>query len=111
MMHVTPSHLTWMDKRSHQEAILGDFDGGDGVRFTLERYPTCYRRGIWRLFIEVAPGRGHLKWGCFDGEDQPLRWYHVEPNAKAEAQALADVLYKDRTRRGPKGRRLDRARS
>lgn len=68
------------------------------MRFSLERRPTCYRRGPWRLLVEVASGPGHTKWGCFDEADQPMRYYHNEECAKREAQSIADVLTADRNR-------------
>jgi len=89
------SMLVWRAVDRYQEAILGDFEGGDGVRFTLECYATCYRRGRWKLLVEIAHGVAHQLWGCFDDQDMPLRWYHVEANAKDEAQAIARVLYRD----------------
>jgi len=79
------------------DAILGDFDGGDGVRFSLVHYPTCYRRGPWKLLIEVED-RNHT-WGCFDDQDQPMRWYHSKQRALEEAQAIADVLVADHARK------------
>ena len=80
------------------EYITIDFEKGDGVRFCLGHYPTCYRRGPWRLLVEVAPGPKHLAWGCFDEQDQPMRWYHLEESARREAKAIADVLVRDRER-------------
>ena len=77
-----------------QEATIGDFAGGDGVRFTLDHRPTCHRRGPWHLLIEVAE-RNH-EWGCFDDQDQPSRWYHSQDAAQEEARLLAAVLLKDR---------------
>lgn len=53
-------------------AQLGTVD--DGVQFHLQYMPTCYRRGPWRLLIEICSGENHHKWGCFDGQDQPMRW-------------------------------------
>lgn len=91
--------LDWKDCGGWEEAHLGDFEKGDGVRFTLERYATCYRRGPWKLLIEVASGPGLIKWGCFDDQDQPVRWYHYEGSAKIEADAIAQVLKKDREAR------------
>lgn len=89
--------LEWKKVDFYEEATLGDFAGGDGVRFTLCFHLTCYRRGPWRLLIEVAPGPGHHKWGCFDEADQPERYYHLEENAHTEARAIAAVLVSDRT--------------
>lgn len=79
-----------------QEATIGDFVGGDGVRFTLDHRPTCHRRGPWHLLIEVASGKFHHAWGCFDEQDQPSRWYHSQDAAQEEARLLAAVLLKDR---------------
>lgn len=78
----------------YQDAILGDMS--DGVQFTLSHHPTCYRRGPWRLLIEVLPGDHHHEWGCLDYQDQPMRYYHSEVNAKQEADLIAEVLLKDR---------------
>lgn len=83
-------------------AALGDPINGDGVTFTLDHRPTCYRRGPWTLLIEVANGPGHYLWGCFDDADQPERYYHLEDSARAEAQAIADVLWNDRRARDKK---------
>lgn len=88
--------LEWKKVDGYQEATVGDPDAGDGVRFYLEHRATCYRRGPYRLLIEVAHGWAHHKWGCFDAADQPERNYHKESNAKDEAQAIADVLRRDR---------------
>jgi hypothetical protein len=91
--------LVWDKYEHHEEVVLGNFDGGDGVRFTLQFMMTCYRRGPYKLFIEIANGPGHEKWGCFDDADQPMRYYHFETNAKSEAQALACILVADRCSR------------
>ena len=91
--------LAWEKVSAHREATIGDFAGGDGIRFTLEHYPTCYRRGQWRLMVEVAEGEGHEKWGCFDDSDQPMRWYHSEAAALGEAHLIATVLCTDRAKR------------
>lgn len=96
-----PSLLAWKSYGGYREAILGDFEGGDGARFYLEHVPTCYRRGQYKLFVEVAQGKRHHWWGCFDAADQPLRWYHDEAAARSEAQHIADVLWTDRLKRGP----------
>ncbi len=88
--------LEWRLTGSYREATIGDFDGGDGVRFSLEYRSTCYRRGPWRLLVEVARGPNHTKWGCFDEADQPERYYHNEECARREAQSIADVLVADR---------------
>ena len=78
------------------EATVGDFKGGDGVRFTLDHRPTCYRRGPWHLRIEVASGPHLYAWGCFDDQDQPSRWYHDQHTAQEEARRIAAVLVRDR---------------
>ncbi len=78
----------------HFEAELGTKE--DGVNFCLSYYSTCYRRGQWRLLIEVYEGANHHKWGCFDQQDQPTRWYHSEVNARSEAELIAQVLLTDR---------------
>ena len=93
------SNLVWQDRGGHEEAIIGDFVDGDGVRFTLQYLPTCYRRGPWKLLVEVANGEGHEKWGCFDDQDQPMRYYHSQWNARTEAQSIANVLSADRSKR------------
>jgi hypothetical protein len=90
--------LVWVRAEHHREAIIGDFAGGDGVRFTLQHMPTCYRRGPWKLLVEVAHGSMHKAWGCFDDADQPMRYYHYENSAIAEAQAIARVLVADRSK-------------
>lgn len=84
--------LQWVATVHAREATIGDFAAGDGVRFTLERYPTCTRRGTWKLFIEIANGPMHHEWGCFDEQDQPVRWYHELVSALSEANAIATVL-------------------
>jgi len=85
--------LDWKDTQWGPEAILGDFAGGDGVRFSVMHMPTCYRRGPWRLLIEIEDFK--RTWGCFDSQDEPMRWYHSPERLKAEAQAIADVLVAD----------------
>lgn len=85
--------LIWQDTQFGPEAQIGDFEAGDGVRFSVSHMPTCYRRGPWRLLIEVAGSP--RKWGCFDDQDQPMRWYHSLERLKAEAQAIAEVLEVD----------------
>jgi hypothetical protein len=77
------------------EAVLTNPDGTVGVRFSLEHYPTCYRRGPWKLLIEIEIGRYHIAWGCFDLQDQPMRWYLSRDNALAEAELIGKVLLKD----------------
>ena len=100
---MSESLLRWQGRggepHRYEEATVGDFDGGDGVRFTLDYRATCYRRGPWHLIVEVARGVDHYKWGCFDAADQPERNYHSELCARVEAQAIADVLYRDRQAR------------
>ena len=88
--------LEWQKIDGYEEATIGLFYSGDGVRFSLTYHGTCYRRGPWRLLVEVAAGPNHTKWGCFDEQDQPMRWYHRKESALAEADALAEVLTKDR---------------
>ncbi len=95
-----PGVLKWEPtpgETNHQTAWLGT--PLDGVQFTLTYYPTCYRRGPWRLLIEVCHGPAHHKWGCFDEADQPLRYYHDEGVAKDEAERIAIVLQADRLER------------
>lgn len=91
-----PALLHWSTPpgERYQEAVLGQT--GDGVHFTLEHRPTCYRRGPWCLNVSVFEGPGHYKWGCFDDADQPTRFYHSEQAAKHEAAAIARVLHADR---------------
>ena len=95
--------LIWKKTPWGMEAILADFSGGDGVRFSLEHVPTCYRRGPWKLYVEVTSSPNHHKWGCFDDADQPTRWYHRRSNAVDEAALIAEVLWKDRMEHGPIG--------
>jgi hypothetical protein len=87
--------LNWKEIDGYQEAVLGSWPE-DGVRFSLERYPSCYRRGRHRLLIEVCGGPKHYAWGCLDESDQPMRHYHSEDNAKSEANLIARVLWEDR---------------
>jgi hypothetical protein len=82
-------------------AILGHPELGDGVVFSMVYMPTCYRRGPYRLLVEITAGRGDHRWGCFDGQDQPMRWYHALHNAISEANLIAQVLLCDRLRHGP----------
>jgi hypothetical protein len=84
---------------SYEIADLGDFTAGDGVRFHVELLPTCYRRGPFKLLIEVA-GLNHTQWGCFDDQDQPLRYYHLKENLRSEAREIAKVLLADRLKHG-----------
>lgn len=92
--------MIWEDKGGYEDAILGDFDNRDGVRFNLVRMPTCYRRGQWRLLIEVLDQ--YRTWGCFDDQDQPMRYYHNKGNAIDEAEAIAKVLMEDHAMRTKK---------
>ena len=100
--------LNWVSMGSWEEAVVGCFDDGDGVRFTLVPQPTCYRRGPWKLLVEVAFGPKHHLWGCFDDADQPLRYYHAKSHALAEAELIAKVLLEDRMRHNRKGEELGR---
>ena len=94
--------LTWQQKESWQEAELKNPDGTAGVVFQLTYHPTCYRRGPYRLRISVSNGPYHLAWGCFDEQDQPLRYYHDPGCALGEAEAIAKVLVVDFHRQAPK---------
>jgi hypothetical protein len=82
------------------EAQIGDYYKGDGVRFYLQIQQTCYRRGVFSLFIEVADEH-HEKWGCFDEADQPMRYYHNYNCMFEEASSIAAVFLKDRQIHGP----------
>lgn len=94
-MSVLDWKLKLVDGRGgYHEAMLGNFDIGDGVRFSLSMLPTCYRRGRHLLLIELAD-RDH-KWGGFDEQDQPMRYYHDLQHALGEAELIAEVLQKDR---------------
>lgn len=84
---------------SSSEAFLGEPD--DGVHFSMTHHPTCYRRGRWRLFITINSGQGYYKWGCFDDQDQPLRYYHLKESLLKEADEIARTLIIDRVKRGP----------
>lgn len=77
-------------------AVVGDEK--DGASFYLSCHPTCYRRGPWKLVVDVHGGEHHHKWGCFDEQDQPIRWYHHKDSALREAHAIATVLLGDRMR-------------
>jgi len=74
---------------------------GDCVDFFLSHQPTCYRRGPWRLLIEVCGGEHHFDWGCFDDADQPLRYFHDGRYAMQEAESIARVLKADREKISP----------
>jgi len=92
--------LEWKDEpKKNFSAVLGNSE--DGVVFAISSYPTCYRRGKWRLLITVYDGPHHHDWGCFDEADQPQRWYHDLNTAFAEAERIAKVLYEDRLKHGP----------
>ncbi len=89
--------LDWKDTPHGSEAILGNFDDDDGARFSIMHLATCYRRGPWRLLIEIEDR--NRTWGCFDEQDQPMRYYHSLERLKDEAQAIADVLVADHDRK------------
>jgi len=96
--------LDWQDEGTSrvskcQTATIGTDD--DGVTFRFQHVPTCYRRGPWRLHVEVHGGPGHHKWGCFDDQDQPTRHYHLKESLLTEADAIARVLITDRCEQGP----------
>lgn len=86
--------LKWEDMGKSEQALLGALH--DGVWFYLTHHPTCYRRGPYKLYVDICYGSNHYKWGCFDEQDQPVRWYHSTDNAKSEAEAIASVLLADR---------------
>lgn len=75
----------------YDEATIGNFPD-DGVRFSITLHPTCHRRGPIKLLVEVGQGSGLLKWGCFDDQDHPTRYYHHPSSALDEAQAIARAL-------------------
>ena len=77
------------------ESSLANPDGSLGVRFSITNLPTCYRRGPYKLLVEVLSGKYHHQWGCFDEQDQPTRWFHKLENAKSEAKLIAKVLLSD----------------
>lgn len=87
--------LDWKKYDTYEEATLANPDGSVGVRFSLAHQPTCYRRGRWRLLIEVTGGQFHDAWGCFDYQDQPMRYYHSYDCAKRECEEIATVLHRD----------------
>jgi hypothetical protein len=97
--------LSWQpfeEKRDYPlVAYLGNYPGGDGVMFSLEYFATCYRRGKYRLIIEVASGPMHEAWGCFDDQDQPMRYFHKQSNALDEAEQIARILLQGRFDHGP----------
>jgi hypothetical protein len=84
---------------SYEEAILGTPE--DGVRFTYVYQGSCYRRGQHKLLIDVFGGPNHEKWGCFDDQDQPMRYYHKKTNLLSEANEIALILLIDRLGHGP----------
>lgn len=97
------SHPVWSWDPTTGPAYVEGFLGSgpdDGVRFTIEYRPTCYRRGPFCLHVEVCSGENHERWGCFDEQDQPLRYYHDVMNCLAEARLLAKVLWQDRQQGG-----------
>ena len=97
---MTTKLLHWQQKDTNwEEAQLGTKQ--DGVLFTLTHHPTCYRRGPYRLLVEVCSDPKHHVWGCFDDQDQPLRNFHSRDNALSEAEALAGVLWYDRLKHSP----------
>ena len=93
-----PADLPCTDVNTY-DAFLGEED--DGVHFSLQYQPTCYRRGPWRLLVSVNGGPGHEKWGCFDIQDQPMRYYHMRESLTNEADEIAKVLIIDRVKEGP----------
>lgn len=86
--------LIWNQKETYFEAQLGTKE--DGVLFTHQIMLSCHRRGPHRLLIEVCGGENHRKWGCFDDQDQPMRYYHDKNCLYREAQCIADVLWEGR---------------
>lgn len=94
-----PYPLAWVPKArfgsSYREAVLTNPDASVGVRFSIVYQPTCYRRGQYKLLIEIMDGPYQFAWGRFDNQDQPLRYYHSDSHALAEAQMIADVLQID----------------
>ena len=99
--------LTWKIERLDDhpaewyEAILGDFKGDDGVRFSIQDMPTNNIRGRHRLLIEVSD-HTH-RWPAFDLNDQPMRYYHEIAAAKSEAEAIAAAMSEVRNRRESSG--------
>lgn len=94
MMKSAPLQFKKTQHPSVIEAQLKNWSEGDGVRFSLEFFLTCYRRGQNKLLIEVAHENHHY-WGCFDSDDQPVRYYHKLISAVLEANMIAKVLLKD----------------
>ncbi len=95
--------LEWKQCEYHEEAKLGSEELGF-VTFSLSYHPSCHRRGPWRLFVEVDSGPHHYAYGCFDDQDQPMRYFHKEANARDEAEMIADVLLAERTQQVIKGK-------
>jgi hypothetical protein len=88
---INSTGFKWQNKGGYEELWLEK-----DVRFTLVHQATCHRRGPWKLLIEVLQ---HIHdWGCFDDQDAPLRYYHSEERAKAEAEAIAEILTKEKKR-------------
>lgn len=49
------SVLHWFQLDAYEwQAVIGKPSAGDGVTFHMSYYSSCYRRGQWRLLIEVA---------------------------------------------------------
>lgn len=92
------SMLTTDCVMSWEEATLGTWPD-DGVRFSIAHQPSNYRRGPFKLLIEMCLGSNHYKWGCFDFQDQPIRYFHKLENLKSEAELIARVLLKDRAKK------------
>lgn len=95
------SELNWKEKEidgrgTYHEAIIGNFEKKDGVRFSLQVLPTCHIRGTFMLLVEVADTE--YKWPGFDEMDQPLRYYHDLQHALGEAELIAQALMKVRNK-------------
>jgi hypothetical protein len=88
--------LLSFEKKSdtYAEATIGKLN--DGVTFSISHMPTCYRRGPYRLLIEIHVGVAHNAWGCFDDQDQPMRYFHQLNNLESEAAEITRVLVQDR---------------
>lgn len=96
MTTATQTTLDWQRRGpSWEQATLPNPDGTIGVYFTLSHHPTCRRRGPYLLLVEVAGGLYCHRYGWLDWQDWQGRNYHDLERAKAEAQAIADVLVKD----------------
>ena len=85
--------LNWETKTAfgtpYFEAVLGDFERHDGVRFSIQHQPTNNLRGPYLLLIESEG-----TWPTFDHADQPARYYHVLTTAKLEALLIAEEMVK-----------------